>query len=202
MHGGQVVQQVGLEQYYYIKNQSGATIENGRVVRAAGTLGSSGRILGEYMIADGTIPHYFTLGIATEDIINGDDGYVTQFGLVRGVNTTGSLYGESWSGGTILYVHPTIPGGLTSVEPTEPNLKIEMAIVIDAKSNGSLFVRPSLSYNLGDLHNIQTNGETDGDLISYNSSQGYWDYTKSLRGDYVVDGSLSATTISATTYLW
>ena len=40
MHGSNVSQQIGLEQYYYVKNQSGTTIENGRVVRAAGTLGT------------------------------------------------------------------------------------------------------------------------------------------------------------------
>jgi hypothetical protein len=188
MHGSQVSQQIGLEQYYYIKNQSGATIENGKVVRAAGTLGNSGRILGEYMIADGTIPYYFTLGIATEDILNGEDGYVTEFGLVRGINTTGSLYGETWVDGTILYVSPTISGGLTSVEPIEPNLKIQIAIVIKANNNGSLFVRPSLGYNLGDLHNLQTSGQTNGDLISYNSSQGYWEYTKTLNGSYTITG--------------
>jgi hypothetical protein len=188
MHGSQVSQQIGLEQYYYIKNQSGATIENGKVVRAAGTLGNSGRILGEYMIADGTIPYYFTLGIATEDILNGEDGYVTEFGLVREINTTGSLYGETWVDGTILYVSPTISGGLTSVEPIEPNFKIQIAIVIKADNNGSLFVRPSLGYNLGDLHNLQNSGQTNGDLISYNSSQGYWEYTKTLNGSYTITG--------------
>ncbi len=189
MHGSQVSQQIGLEQYYYIRNQSGATIENGKVVRSAGTLGNSGRILGEYMIADGTIPYYFTLGVATEDILNGEDGYVTEFGLVRGINTTGSLYGETWVDGTILYVSPTIPGGLTSVEPMEPNLKIQIAIVVNATNNGSLFVRPSLGYNLGDLHNLQTSGQTNGDLISYNSSQGYWEYTKTLNGNYTISGN-------------
>jgi len=163
MHGSQVSQQIGLEQYYYIRNQSGATIENGKVVRSAGTLGNSGRILGEYMIADGTIPYYFTLGVATEDILNGEDGYVTEFGLVRGINTTGSLYGETWVDGTILYV----------------------------SNNGSLFVRPSLGYNLGDLHNLQTSGQTNGDLISYNSSQGYWEYTKTLNGNYTISGNTS-----------
>jgi hypothetical protein len=143
------------------------------------------------MIANGTIPHYFTLGIAGENILNGEDGYVYEFGLIRGVNTTGSIYGETWVDGTILYVSPTIPGGLTSVEPNEPNLKIQMAIVIDAGVNGSLFVRPSLGYNLGDLHNIQTSGQTNGDLISYNSSQGYWEYTKTLNGNYTISGNTS-----------
>jgi len=208
MHGGQVVQQIGLEQYYYIKNQSGSTISNGRVVRAAGTLGSSGRILGEYMIADGTIPAKYTLGIATENIIDGDDGYVTNFGLVRDINTTGSLYGESWSGGTILYVSPTIPGGLTSVEPTAPDLKIEMAIVIDADTNGSIFVRPTIYPHLYDLQEINYSAgtETNLDILQWNDSNQTWDKTNTPSfsgltvynninhfGDYVLDGDISQT---------
>lgn len=191
LEGNNINLKVGLDNLYYIKNQSGATIDKGRVVRATGTLGSSGRILGEYMIADGSIPYYFTLGIAGENILNGEDGYVYEFGLVRGINTTGSLYGETWVDGTILYISPTISGGLTSVEPIEPNLKIQMAIVIDAAANGSLFVRPSLGSNLGDLHNVQTSGQTNGDLMSYNSSQGYWEYTKTLTGNYTISGNTS-----------
>jgi hypothetical protein len=118
---------IGQDVFYLIKNQSGSTIEKGRVVRAAGTLGSSGRILGEYMIADGSIPSKFTLGIAKENILNGDDGYVTEFGFVKNINTTGSLFGETWADGDVLWVSPTIEGGLTNVEPIAPNLKIEMA---------------------------------------------------------------------------
>jgi len=194
LEGNNVNLKVGLDNLYYIKNQSGSTINKGRVVRAAGTLGSSGRILGEYMIADGTIPHYFTLGIAGENILNGEDGYVYEFGLIKGLNTTGSLYGETWSGGTILYVHPTIAGGLTSIEPVEPNLKIQMAIVIDADSNGSLFVRPSLGYNIGDLHNVQTSGQTNGDLLIYNSGTTIFEFGKTLTGNYLISGGLSATT--------
>lgn len=194
LEGGNVQLKAGLDNFYYIKNQSGSTINKGKVVRAAGTLGSSGRILGEYMIADGSIPYFYTLGIAGENILDGEDGYVYEFGLLKGIDTTGSDYSEVWTGGTILYVHPTIPGGLTSVEPTAPNLKIQIAIVIDADSNGSIFIRPSLRSNLGDLHNLQTTGATNGDLISFDSSDNVWKYTKTLTGNYNVNGSLSATT--------
>jgi hypothetical protein len=193
MHGGNVLQQIGLEYYYYIKNQSGATIENGRVVRASGTLGSSGRILGEYMIADGSIDGKYTLGIATENITDGEDGYVTEFGLVRGINTTGSLYGETWSDGDILWVSPTTPGGLTNVEPQAPNLKIEMAIVILADSNGSIFVRPHRYPYLKDLQGIIISGETSKDILQYNG--GFWENTNSPTFN-----SLSANTLSATTF--
>jgi hypothetical protein len=190
MHGGQVVQQVGLEEYFYIKNQSGATIPNGSVVRAAGTLGASGRILGDLMIADGSITYYFTLGIATENIVNGDNGYVTQFGSVRGIDTTGTLVGETWNDGDVLWVSPTVLGGLTKVEPDSPNLKMQMAIVINAASNGTLFVRPTLSSFLADLHNVNdfTTTASFGDLLVKSGST--WINTKQLTGSYGLTGSI------------
>jgi len=192
MHGGQVVQQVGLEEYFYVKNQTGDTIPNGSVVRAAGTLGSSGRILGDLMIADGTIPYFFALGVATEDIVNGDDGYVTQFGLVRGLNTTGSN-GETWNDGDILYASPTVLGGLTKFEPEAPNLRIQLAIVISAATNGSIFVRPDLGSDVGSLHDVidTTTTASYGELFVKSGS--VWTSTKQLTGSYHIDGDLTVT---------
>jgi len=194
MGGGNVTQQIGQEIYYKIKNQSGATISNGRVIRNAGSLGASGRILGEYMIADGTYPFAKTLGIATEDIANGDEGFVTEFGVVRGIDTTGSIYGESWSDGDVLYVSPTIAGGLTIVEPTAPNQVLEMGVVLNSAINGSIFVDRHLSTKLGDISDVETTGCTNGDLIVYNSATTVWEYSKVLNGDYDINGTLSATT--------
>ena len=193
MGGGNVTQQIGQEIYYRVKNQSGTTISNGRVIRNAGAVGASGRILGEYMIADGTYPFAKTLGIATEDIANGDDGFVTEFGVVRGIDTTGSLYGESWSDGDVLYVSPTIPGGLTAVEPNAPNQVLEMGVVLNADINGSIFVDRHLSTKLGDISDVQTTGATNGDLIIYNSATTVWEYSKVLTGDYDINGDLDVT---------
>lgn len=197
LHDGDVSLQLGQELHYLIKNQSGATIENGRVVRATGTLGSSGRILGEYMIADGSIPPKFTLGIATENILNGDDGYVTEFGVVRGINTTGVPYGETWNNGDILWVSSTIPGGLTNVEPLSPNLHIEVAIVIDADANGSIFVRPHRYPYAHDIQDMGWSGGTENnlDVIQWDSALGYFKLTNTPNFN-----SLSATTISGGTY--
>jgi hypothetical protein len=203
MHGSQVSQQIGLEYYYYIKNQSGATIENGRVVRASGTLGASGRLLGEYMIADGSVEAKYTLGIATESIIDGEDGYVTEFGLVRGIDTTGSLYGETWADGDVLWISTTISGGLTNVEPQAPNLKIEMAIVVYANANGSLFVRPHRYPYLNDIQNVNVTGASEGDLLVFsNNTNNIWTNSKTLDGSYTITSGLTINgSLSATTYL-
>ena len=191
MHGGQVVQQIGLEEYFYVKNQTGTTLLNGTVIRSAGTLGASGRLLGDLMIADGTIPYYYTLGITTEDIVDGDDGYVTQFGLVRGINTTGSN-GETWNDGDILYVSPTVAGTLTKIEPEAPNLRLQMAIVVHAATNGSIFVRPDLGSDVGSLHNVLDTTTTSSYGELFVKSGSVWTSTTQLTGSYGLTGSLTA----------
>jgi hypothetical protein len=52
-----------------------------------------------------------------------------------------------------------------------------------------MYVRPDLGQNLGDLHNVQTSGETEGDLLVYDSTLGYWKYTKQLNGGYTFSGN-------------
>jgi hypothetical protein len=52
---------------------------------------------------------------------------------------------------------------------------------------------------------VQTSGATNGDLISFDSSDNIWKYTKTLTGNYEITSgltvnTLSATSISATTY--
>lgn len=198
LNGGTTTNLVGQETLYYVKNQTtpgpGFTINRGQVAAAIGTVGSgaSGRILAGLGIANGTVPDITIMGIATENITNGDDGYITAFGKVRDINTTGSLYGESWSAGTILYVSHTVAGGLTKVEPPSPNLKIPIAIVIYANAtNGILFVRPTFRSNLSDLYNVQVSGQTNGDLLMYNSGTTTWDFTKSMDGDYNMNGDFT-----------
>ena len=72
-----VVQQVGQEMYWRGKNQSWSTISNGTVVYANGAIGASGIITILPNIADGSISWKYVLGITTEDIANGADGFIT-----------------------------------------------------------------------------------------------------------------------------
>lgn len=169
-----VVQQVGLEQYYHVKNQTGSTLLNGRAARVVGTLGASGRLKAGYAIADGSIAPRYNIGILTMDIADGEDGYVTSFGIVRSIDTTGTPYGETWADGDILFVSPTIAGYLTNIEPIAPHQRIIMAIVIHAASNGSIFVRPNVGQVLGDNHDVYINTPTNGDILGYVTANSRW----------------------------
>lgn len=133
--------QIGQETVYRVRNQSGVAIPNGAVVAAAGTTGNSGRIL--VSLADmASIPGEYVMGIATEAIDNNADGFVTHFGKVRSIDTTGSAVGETWADGDVLYAHPSQVGKLTKVQPL--GRAVQVAIVLHAANNGTLMVRPNV----------------------------------------------------------
>lgn len=133
-----VTLQVGQEDLVYCKNNSASVIANGRPVMASGTNGNSGNILVD--LHDGTKANARRIvGITTEDLTANGYGFVTRNGKVRGINTTGSQYGETWVNGDILYVKAT--GNLTKVEPLDSQLKMPIAFVIHAHTNGTLYIR-------------------------------------------------------------
>jgi hypothetical protein len=196
LHSDKTSLQIGQESFFYIKNVSGSTINKGRVVFNSGVDTASGKLTGEYMIADGTINSILTLGIASHDITNGDFGYVNAFGVVNGINTSGSLYGETWNDGDTLYVSPNIYGGLTRFQPNSPNLKIMVGVVLTADSaNGSIFVRPMLGEYFNNLHDVSISGENNYDIVQYNAALSVWENTNKPYFN-----ELTAVTISASTY--
>lgn len=137
-----VTLQVGQEEVVYCKNNTLTTIPNGKPVMAVGTNGNSGNILVE--LHDGTkASAKRIIGLTTQPILPSNNinpyGFVTRNGKVRGLNTTGSDYGETWVDGDILYVKAT--GALTKVEPADTALKMPIAFVIHAHTNGTLYVR-------------------------------------------------------------
>ena len=135
---GTATLQVGQETL--VKVRAGSAIGNGKVVMATGSLGNSGRVV--VGLHDGTrVNGKRILGISTQNIANGTDGFVTAFGKVRNINTTGSDVGETWVDGDILYVKPGDSGNLTKVVPTDTQLSMPVAFVVHSHTNGTLFVR-------------------------------------------------------------
>ena len=146
-HPNGVVQQVGQEQYAYVRNNTGTAIPNGTVVRFDGAEAPNGEARVEVapLLADGAQPGLYTIGVSTGDIADGADGRITIFGKVREINTTGSDVGETWAVGDILYVSPDNAGNFTKVKPTAPNNVTPIAAVLRADAtDGELFVRPTI----------------------------------------------------------
>lgn len=172
-----VVLQVGQEMQYYAKNTSGGDILNGTPVMFTGTLGASGKLTFGKAVADGSAPAIYMMGVATEDIANNGFGYITSFGKVRGFNTSGTPYGETWNDGDILYFSPTVAGGWTNVRPDAPNLDLPVAVVLNAATGGSgeIFVRMKTGETINSLHDVQAPSPSDGDILEYDSGNARWE---------------------------
>lgn len=202
---GEVTLQVGLEQL--VKVKAGADIRNGMTVYAAGQVGASANIevLPFIASADGPNEIYF-LGIATQEILNGNEGFATTFGKVRNVN--GSTYSAggvrddvdgSWSVGNILYASPHISGTFTTGAPVSPEKTMEIAMVLAApnESNITLFVRAEHGYRLSDLHDVNIESLQDSNILKWNAASGRWENSNSINlsgisvsGNSVVTGSV------------
>jgi hypothetical protein len=172
-----VVLQVGQEMHYYAKNTSGGQIDNGTPVMFTGTLGASGKLTFAGAVADGSVPAIYMMGVATEDIPKNGFGYITSFGKVRGFNTSGTPYGETWSDGDIIYFSPSAAGSWTNVRPTAPNLDLPVGVVLNAATGGSgeIFVRMKTGETVDELHNVQAPSPSDGDILEYDSGNARWE---------------------------
>ena len=153
---------------WYVRNDTSVTIPKGTVVRASGTLGASGRIKVKHMIANGSIPAMYVLGIAMQDIATGADGYVMTQGKIRQVNT------QAYSEGAVLYADVDTLGGLTQTKPGNGYLKLPIAFVVRSASNGTLAVRIDAGSSLHDLHDVDTTGRVNGSVLRYDSALKYW----------------------------
>lgn len=172
MAGTNAVQQIGQETYYRIKASSAIT--EGQVVMFTGSVGASGALTGAPATGLGPTQSEYVMGVATESIALNGWGYVTWFGLVRGIDTTGGA--EAWVDGQVLYYNPAVAGGLTKTVPTAPNPKVIVASVVHAASNGSLFVRPTFGSALGATDsNVQFGTLANKNLIQYNATAQYWE---------------------------
>jgi hypothetical protein len=197
MKGGAVTQQIGQETYYPpVVNKTGGILYEGTLVMINPSQPTFGNRLNVVRsIADGSLPSYVLVGVLTQDIGNNGEGFATWFGYVRQLNTSTletnliKPVGETWVSGNILWANPSLNGGYTNVEPSAPNLKVPVAAITNVNGpNVTLLVRPTLTPRLNDLNNVQTSGQTNGDILVYNNTLGYWEYTKTLVGNYTISG--------------
>jgi len=177
-----VMLQVGQEMHYYAKNTSGGDILNGTPVMFTGTLGASGKLTFGKAVADGSQTSNYMMGVATEDIPNNGFGYITSFGKVRGFNTSGTPYGETWNDGDIIYFSPASAGTWTNVRPTAPNLDLPVAVVLNAATGGSgeIFVRMKTGETVNSLHDVEAGSPSDGDILEYDSGNARWQNAANL----------------------
>ncbi len=193
--------QVGQEEIVRVFNTEGTTLLKGEIVYVYGSQGNRPSVKRAIATSDGY--SVTTLGMVSDDILSGSEGYVTTFGIISNLNTIGL------SGGTPIFLSPTVAGQYTSTKPQAPYHIVLIGYVVRISSTvGSVFVNVSNGWELDELHDVRINGKTQGDLISLSGYNGnnVWVNTKTLNGSYTITGNttvggqMSAGSISATTY--
>ena len=174
MSGGNITQEIGLQTYIYGKASSAIT--KGQLIKKTGANGTSGVITFAPTTANMTNSGDI-IGIAAESIALNGFGYIISVGNIKGFDTTGSSSGETWLDGDTLYYSPSGNGLMTKVKPSAPNIKTEVAVVINASSGGSGSVTVEIIHGSvlgGTDSNVQLTSPTGGQIISYDQTNSYW----------------------------
>lgn len=174
LKGGAVTLQLGQEMVKRIVNGAGINLTDAayQVVKVIGAQGQ--RLQVALAQANNDLNSATTLGIVTENINNNQEGFITISGEVREINTTGSLQGETWADGDILYLSPSTAGKITNIKPTAPNHMVILGYVEYAHANhGKIFVKIDNGYEIGELHDVNTTGQATNDGL-FLDSDGVW----------------------------
>lgn len=126
---------IGQETWVRVYNNTGVTIARGSAVYISGN--HVGTQLPTIALAQGNNQTHAArfAGLTTHGIENATIGYVTAFGVVGGLNTSG------FSNGDPLWVSTSAAGSLVNTKPEAPNFVIPVGIVTKANaSTGRIFV--------------------------------------------------------------
>lgn len=181
LKGGNVTLQLGQEEIIRIVNKTNGNLLESEYkcvrIRTQAEGGAQGQRLAVKLAQANTkANHSGILGLVTENINNNQEGFITTFGYVRNINTTGSLQGESWVDGDALWLSDTVAGQLTNIEPlTHP---VQIGWVVYAHGvNGKIFVKVQEGVDeLGELHDVTfPTAPANNDILVYNSSNSRWE---------------------------
>lgn len=172
-----------------IYNNSGFSIQKGQAVYIDGFHNASGVPTASVYIANGTISEQLFGGLISDYTSDQDYGYITNFGILSGINTTGSISNissgnESWSIGDTLYASPLDYGKLTTIKP-EKNIILIGIVTKSHATEGSILVRSFINPQFNQLNGIRIESLSDSNIIKYNSSTSQWSNSNFLDGGIV-----------------
>lgn len=156
MAGGNVIQHIGEDSFFYIK--ASATITKGQLIMFTGAVGASGVLTGAP--STGVTNPQYIMGIAAEDIANNAFGLVQWFGEITGLNTNG------FNEGDVLYYDSAVTGGLTNVYPTSGIIATVAAVAKKAGGGGVLYVRVSTTDRITASTGISVSQTTSGVTVT------------------------------------
>jgi hypothetical protein len=180
LKGSNVTLQVGQELVQRVFNNSGSAILNGMPVYLTGAQGNRVTVA---KASNTTEPlSSTTFGIATEDIADNSEGFVTTEGLVRDIDT--SAFAE----GALVYLGATA-GSLTTTHPVAPAHAVMIGIVVRSHATvGSIYVKVDAGFELDEIHDILLTAPADGETLTYEAASGLWTNDDAILGKTRMSG--------------
>jgi hypothetical protein len=112
-----------------------------------------------------------TIGLVCETIATNQEGFILCVGQIEEINTTGSLQGETWADGDVLYLSPTTAGAITKVKPTGSGHIVVIGYVEYAHAiHGKIYVKVMNGWELDELHDVNITTPQKGDTLEYNGT--------------------------------
>ena len=173
--GNAVNLQLGQEMLRLVYNATSCDILNGDVVRTVGThcgLGSCADVPAVCLAKASDMVCGNVVGIATQVIsatTSGGTGYgfITTQGYVSDIDTTSGKY-TGFTAGDIIYLSPTVEGGVTNVPPVSPNIQYRLGRLTTTGTTGKLNVDLEILYRLDDLADVNASTPTLDDVLKWN----------------------------------
>lgn len=178
LKGGTVTLKNGVDLVARIVNKvtpnTTLTKANYQAVRVSGATG--GRLSVQLAQANTDNNSADTIGLVTETIATNQEGFILTVGQLENINTTGSLQGETWADGDVLYLSPTVAGKLTNIKPTGATGHIVVVGYVEYAhaNNGKIYVKIMNGWELDELHNVYITNPTGGSTLEYQASTQLW----------------------------
>jgi nitrogen fixation protein len=187
LKGGNVTLKNGVDLVARIVNKvtpnTTLTKANYQAVRVSGAQG--GRLAINLAQANNDNNSADTIGLVTETIATNQEGFIITVGQLENINTTGSLQGETWVDGDVLYLSPTTAGRLTNIKPTAPGHIVVIGYVEYAHANnGKIYVKIMNGWELDELHNVSITSVAGGNQLEYDATTSLW---KNVKIQYTIE---------------
>jgi hypothetical protein len=148
MKGG-AIQQVGMNQFARVYNDTASAFTKGQVVYISGAQGN--RIAAKLAQANSEATSKGTIGFVVETIAAGAEGNIIVSGPLYKLNTLGLTAGAN------LYLSATTAGGYTETPPQAPDNGVVLGYVERVHgTTGSIYVKVDNGYELEELHDVDT----------------------------------------------
>ena len=150
-----------------VRNTTGATVTKGTVIYLSGSSGTLPTIAKAQANSEATSSS--TYGVVQNDIANNANGYVVVIGNLTGIDTS------AFNSGDVLWLSPTVAGGVTTTKPSAPNNSVYIGIVTRSNNSaGTIEVKIQNGYELDELHNVAISSVANNEVLVYESSSTLW----------------------------